>query len=67
MGKCVRTSISIDKKSTIKNERPFDPGHEREIDCIVVLRSNVRERTQDRAVFFHRENFRETKIYVISA
>ena len=52
MGKCVRTSISIDKKSTIKNERPFDPGHECEIDCIVVLRSNAHERTRDRAVFF---------------
>jgi len=40
--------------------------NEREIDCIVVLRSNAREQTRDRAVFFHHENFHETKIYVIS-
>ena len=54
-------------------EYPRDCGlchfcmNEREIDCIAVLRSNACEQTRDRAVFFHREKFRETKIYVISA
>ena len=54
-------------------EYPRDCGlchfcmNKREIDCIAVLRSNACEQTRDRAVFFHCENFRETKIYVISA